>query len=295
MKTILILTDLSGNAAQAAKTAVMLGGALNTNLLLYNTQSVLPVSSYYADYAGGPWVIDDFTKSENESNEKMQHLSECLQALIAKMNPQLRKPVVHYEVGEGSLAENISTVVDQKNIAMIVMGASSDAAFEHILNGSDSHAIIDHARCPILVVPQYADLKNFKKVIFATDFGEADIKGIHYLFEIGNLLNLQIEIVHISLYGEKDSSVIEKKQEFLKQVSRLRYANVMFNDVKGRNIVGSLNDLCEEENADVLALVHYQHNFLKRLLGHSTTKDALLNQNIPLLIFPSKMEKSFVV
>ncbi len=64
MKTILILTDLSGNAAQAAKTAVMLGGALNTNLLLYNTQSVLPVSSYYADYVSSsvispsliPWI-----------------------------------------------------------------------------------------------------------------------------------------------------------------------------------------------------------------------------------------------
>lgn len=293
MKTILVLTDLSANAAHAAKSAVMLSGALNANLLLYNTKLILPVSTYYADYAGGPWVVDDFVQWENESKEKMKQLAEDLQPLIARLDPQLRKPVVHYESGDGSLAQNITDIAQKDNIELIVMGASSEGTFEHILNGSDTRSIIENATRPILVIPQGSDLKKLKKVIFATDFDKADIKGIHYLVKIGKLFNFEIEIVHVCPYGEKEGSVAAKERDFFKYVGKLRYPHITFKEIKGKNVVHRLNDLCSEDSANILALVHYQHSFFVRLFTHSTTGEALLNQNIPLLIFPSKMEKDY--
>ena len=293
MKTILALTDHTENAIHAAKSAVMLAGALNTNLLLYNTKLILPVATYYADYAGGPWVVDDFTQSENDNKEKMRQLAEDLQPLIAKLDPQLRKPFVHYESSEGSLAQNITDIIEKNNIELIVMGASSDSTFEHILNGSDTRAIIDHAACPVLIIPQNSDLKKLKKVIFATDFDEADIKGIHYLVKIGKLFDFKIEIVHVCPYGEKEGSVAAKEEDFFKHVDKLRYPHIRYKEIKGKNVIRRLNDLCDEDDANILALVHYQHSFFVRLFEHSITRDALLHQNIPLLIFPSKMEKDY--
>src|SRR5665213_1324991 len=105
MKTILVLTDLSENAAHAAKAAVPIAGTLNMNLLLYNTRLILPVSTYYADYAGGPWVVNDFIQWENESKEKLQWLADDLAPSLSKLDPQLRKPVIHTECHEGKVAE----------------------------------------------------------------------------------------------------------------------------------------------------------------------------------------------
>ena len=293
MKTILVLTDLSENAAHAAEVAVTLAGTMNTNLLLYNARIAMPVPTYYADYAGGPWVADDFIQWESESNEKLQWLADDLKPLIANLDPELRKPSVHFECRDGKIAENLAELIAQKNVELIVMGASAEDTLDHILNGSETKAVMNHATCPVLVVPQRADLTKITKVIFATDYAEGDIKGMHYLVMLARLFDFSIEIAHISEYGENPYLTIEDKETFLKQVNKLKYPHISFKIARGKNVIDRLNRLCEEEEANILALVHYQHSFLVHLIRTSTTKRALANQQIPLLIFPSKMEKNY--
>ena len=81
------------------------------------------------------------------------------------------------------------------------------------------------------------------------------------------------------------------EKEFLGKVSKLNYPAITYNAVRGKDVVSRLNNLCDETGASTLALVHHQHSFFMRLITESTTKDALLNQSIPLLVIPSKMEE----
>ena len=290
MKTTLVLTDFSENASHAAKTAVMMSSVFNSNLMLYHTRQILPTATHYSDFAGGPWMLDDFAELDRENKEKMEELADDLRPLISKLDPHLHKPVVHCESGSGYLAQNITEVVEKNNVELIVMGASSDSTFDHFFNGSETLSIIENATCPILVIPKNVELKKIKKVIFATDFDEADVKGLHYLVKFGKLLNFKIEIVHVCPFGEKEATVTAKEEYFFKHIDKLRYPDLHYKEIKGKDVVKRLNNLCEEDGANILSLVHYQHSFLVRFFGHSTTKEALLNQNIPLLVFPSKME-----
>lgn len=284
MKTILILTDFTENATHAALSGVMLSENLHANILLFNANTSQPVIPQYA--GGGPTVIDDLSYWEDESKERLGELSEHLMAMS---NPQKRKPSIHVQCGEGSMGDIIKHILHQKDIELIVMGARAGSTIEHILTGSETISVINHSTRPVLVVPLNAGLKKLKKVIFATDFEEADVKGIHYLVKLGKLFNYRLDIVHVSLLGEKNTLDSEKEEAFLSQLAGLKYG-IRYKEIEGEEVISTLNSLCDETGTDLLALGHHQRSLFTSLFRQSTTKKALLSQKTPLLVFPSKME-----
>lgn len=79
----------------------------------------------------------------------------------------------------------------------------------------------------------------------------------------------------------------------MRQIDKLVYPHITFREIRGKDVVRRLNEVCNEDGADILALVHYEHSFFMRLFESSTTKKALSQQNVPLLVFPAKMEKEY--
>lgn len=288
MKTILVLTDFSEHATHAAKSAVMLSEKLHTNLLLLHNIIGIPVTPYYL---GGGFAAEEASWLVTEGKENLQKLTEYLEPVIASIDPLQRKPVVHTQLIEGSLGENIRAICNQKNIEMIVIGAKTGSAFDHFLSGSDTLSVIGHANCPVLVVPLETGLKKLKKVVFATDYNEADIDALHYLVKLGKLFDFQLEIVHVSLIGKKEEPDEEKEMHFVSKIARLNYPKKLYKDIRGKDVIERLNHLCEETKPDLLALVHYPHSFFSRLLQDSHTKEALNSQQVPLLVFPSTIKE----
>ncbi len=287
MKSILILTDFTENAAHAALSGVKLSEKLNADLLLLNVNTSQPIAP---NYAGGPAVIDDFDFWEDESKEKLKKLSDSLEPLLVRTDPEQRKPAIHFECGEGSIGFITKQLTAQKEVEIIVMGARAGSTFEHIMVGSETNTVIDNAKRPVLVVPLHTGLTKLNKVVFATDYNEADIAGIRYLVKLGQLFNFQLEIVHVNLLGENDITRNIRKNLFLNEIHRLRYSHITFREIFGKDVIHRLNYLCQELDADMLSIMHYKNSFFSRIFSHSISKEALSNQKIPILVFPSEME-----
>jgi len=287
MKSILILTDFTENAAHAALSGIILSKKLHSNLLLLNVNPSQPV---IPQYAGGPTVVEDFGFWEKESREKLHQLSETLEALLIQSDPQHSKPAIFVECGEGNVGIMVRELIKQKDIEMIVMGARAGSTMDHILTGSETISVVDHATRPVLVVPKNADLNKLSKVIFATDYNETDMNGIHYLVKLGKLFNFHLIIVHVNLFNDKDILKMKKEEIFLNHVKRLKYPHISFREITGKEVTHRLNTLCDETGADLLSVMHYKNSFLKRLFKHSTTHKALSGQRIPLLIFPAELD-----
>ncbi|HZX58390.1 MAG TPA: universal stress protein [Mucilaginibacter sp.] len=287
MKNILILTDFTENAAHAALSGVKLSEKLHANLLLFNVNTSQPVAP---NYAGGPAVVDDLGFWENESKEKLRKLSESLEPLLVQTDPEQRKPTIHFEYGEGSIGHMIKEITMQKDVEMIVMGARAGSTFEHILTGSETHMVIDNAKRPVLVVPLHTGLTRMNKVVFATDYNQADLTGIRYLAGLGLLFNFQLEVVHVNLLGENDITRNIRKNAFLNEIHKLRYSHITFREVFGKDVIHRLNYMCTELDADLLSIMHYKNSFFSKIFSHSFSKEALSNQKIPLLILPSEMK-----
>jgi nucleotide-binding universal stress UspA family protein len=288
MKTILVPTDFSENAENAAKAAVLLCSKLDANMLLFNSYFSKPVTP---QYAGGPWVVDELKELENESTENLREQASELEKLLAKISKGERTPVIKVRCGEGSLGDSITDTLNHREIEMIVIGARADSGINHIFYDSDTSSIIDRATCPVFILPPDADLRKLKKLVFATDFDEADILAVDYLFKLSKLFDFKLEVVHINLFGKNEHAKVEDKTEFIKHLMSLKLPINTYKEIMGNDIVGRLERYCEETGADTLALVHHQYSLFMRLLKQSTSKKALSQQKIPLLIFSSKMDK----
>jgi nucleotide-binding universal stress UspA family protein len=287
MKTIVVLTDFSDIALHAAETSVMLSEKLNTDLFLFNAYINVPV---IPQYAAGPWVVDEIMQWKVESDQKLDKLADHLHRIIKHKDQHPHKPSIHYMAGEGNLGENMVDIINDKDVELIVMGARADSNLHSIFNSSDTSSVINHTTRPVLVVPLGADLKQLNKVIFATDFDSEDMKAIHYLVKLGKLFDFELEVVHINLLSEKEIPKTEREMSFIREVTRLKYSKITYKEVKGKDVIDRLHALCNETEADLLAMVHYQHSYFTRLFQHSTTKKALSDQKTPLLIFPSNLE-----
>jgi nucleotide-binding universal stress UspA family protein len=284
MKTILMLTDFSENANHAAKIAAKAVPQLKADILLYNTYYDHPI---LPTYAGGPWVVEEFIFLKDESTAQLSQLAIQLRHIIAEISKDGFKPKTDYQCGEGSLGKNIKVIIQENNVGLVVIGSRTDSVADHMIFGSDTMDVIDHASCPVLIIPPKAEMNGMKKVTLAIAFELADINAISYLADLGKQLNFQLEIVHVSILEEKDDPVKEKA--ILNHIDAIKRNNITYHEIKGKDVIKRLNRLCKDNGSAILALVHRRDGFFSGLFDRSTTATALDNQHIPLMVIPSVM------
>jgi nucleotide-binding universal stress UspA family protein len=284
MKTILMLTDFSENANHAAKTAAKVVPQLNADILLYNTYYDHPI---LPTYAGGPWAVEEFVFSKDESIAQLSQLAIQLRHIIADISQGGFKPKTDYQCGEGPLGKNTAAIIQENKVGLVVIGSRTDGAMDHLIFGSDTMDVIDHSPCPVLIIPPKAEMNALKKVTLAIAFELADINAISYLIDLGKQLNFHLEIVHISLLNKNDDPV--KENAIIEHINAIKQENISYLEISGKDVVKRLNRLCKDNSSDLLALVHYQDDFLSRLFDRSTTAAALDNQHLPLMVIPSEM------
>ncbi len=287
MKTLLVLTDFSKNAAHAAESALWLAEKLHAGLLLWNCYPKIPVMP---GYMGGPLLAEAVAGSA-ESKDKLNQMALKLEDFMTSTGGDY-KPQLLTRYQEGSLTEELGKQLLKESFEMIIMGAAADCTIDHVFTGSHTYKIIETANCPVLIVPPKAGLDQLDKVVFATDFELEDLKAIHYLAGLGSGPYFRIEIIHVAVNGEKDRAVMEKKAAFNKQLAGLNTPGISYEEIRGKEVVGRLNQISKQTGADVLAMTHHQYSFFKRLFSESIAKKELTHQKIPVLVFPLNYKAS---
>jgi nucleotide-binding universal stress UspA family protein len=287
MKTILILTDFSRNAVHAAKSAVWMAEQLHTGLLLWNCYRRVPVMS---GYLGGTLLAETLA-GPAESQDKLKKMTRELEDFMTNTVGDY-KPQLFTRYREGSFQEELAKQLREGVFKMIVIGARSDCAIEHIFTGSHTAKVIEAANCPVLVVPPKTGLDQLDKVVFATDFEPGDLKAVRYLEGLSHTLGFRIEIVHIVANDEKDRALIEKGMAFETQLIAFKSPIISSKEFRGKEVVRCLNRISKQTRADMLAMTHHHYSFFKKLFSESTTKKELAHQKIPLLVFPLNYKAS---
>ncbi|HVW13281.1 MAG TPA: universal stress protein [Mucilaginibacter sp.] len=282
MKNILVLTDFSKNAASAAEAGLLLAGKMHTDLLLYNTYIDYQT---IASYGGGGWIVDEFSERKNKSRIGLDSLIEGLESLSGQLDAGDRKPNIYAESDDNDLAIDMVDLINTKNIEMIVMGARSDTADDYMF-GADTNAVIGYATRPVLITPAGTELRNQHRIVFATDFEDADMEAIHFIARIAKSFYYKVEIVHVS--DNDKNGCDEKEKDFQIRLAKVKYLGMQYYRIKGKNVIDELNQFIDDIPGTILAMTHVQNSFLIQLFQHSMVKKALANQKAPLLIFPSK-------
>jgi len=285
MKNVLVLTDFSKNAEGVAQFGIKLGSKLKANLLLFNTY----VTNAAVPFVNEPWVANEVIWGDDDSRDSLTRLATQLKQFMGKLAAADYRPLIYCDNGEGRLGTVVPDIIERKNVELIVMGAREDDPDKDNLFGSDLNAVIQKSVRPILVTPPEADPLDLKKVIFATNFENTDAQAIQYLVKLGELLDFELEIVHVVQAGKNGTPDHNSEPIPTAQKNKLKYPDITYHHIRGENVVSDLLRICEESGAGMLAVVHHQHSFIGRIFHQSVTKKILNNRDLPLMIFPSRM------
>ncbi|MEJ5962999.1 universal stress protein [Pedobacter immunditicola] len=286
MKKILILIDPENPVNNVAASCIMLGAKLPANLVLFSTYLLIPVTDVYA---GTPWIDEGITLWEQDTKEKLNKLSDWLHTEIKGLDTKLHKPTIQIHISEGNLGSSVKHFIQENEVEMVVMGSKSSNSIEHLLMGSDTQSVINECERPILIIPKGITLNEIDKITYASDFNLEEMSSLNYLFHLGERLNFRLEIVHIRQFDEDKKLMERRASEFTELADKFNYPHLSYKIVSGKDVIERLTDYSEENNSDVLAMMHHQRNFFGRLIYKSVTKTAISNQNIPLLVLPSKL------
>jgi len=274
MKTILVPIDFSENAETALYYALELAKKKQAKLVLFNAYQV----NYLTLYAPHNLVGVKTAEAKEES----------LKQLKAAGVKVAHAGKVEYEMLslEGEPEEIILKTIQDLQIDLVIMGMKGSTNLAGIIFGSTTISILENSSCPIIVVPEDAEISEIKKITYATAYNFSDIEALEKVVEIAGPFNAQINVLHIC--HESQSAENDKKamEIFMEEVKRkITYGNISFQLISGKDIENVLEEYVEENNTDMLVMSAHHRDFFDKLFKKSITKHMVYHSSIPLMVF----------
>ncbi|MEJ5963347.1 universal stress protein [Pedobacter immunditicola] len=280
MKTVLVLTDFSTNAKQAAQTAVFLAGKLELKILLFNVYFSVPIVP-----AG---INDAWSKSydvfKKESETELQVEAARLTELFKNGMPGTPTPDIQYISAFGDLGDNTYKIIDERNIEFVVMGARKKQQ-NHILFGDDITDVLKKSKKPVLIVNEGFNLQEIKNIVLTTDLAVSDFKVVECLNRLSHKLQFQVHVAHVAPHadGLKED---ERVKHFTTKINQLASENVSFHNLIGENVIEELVEFNAQLPADLLAIVQKRRSFLWNIFHESVSKEFISESKMSILIIP---------
>lgn len=273
MKTYLLPTDFSDNAAHAVRYALSLNRKINARVVLFHSY-VIPV--YGTDI---PIVVPQDTELRKASED-------ALHKLLSQLKQEFPETEFSTDIQSGYPEEEIVAAAASHKADMIIMGTQGASGLREALVGTITAEVMKHAPCPVMAVPASAAFKPYKKIVFATNYTEGDFLYVEQVLEFARPFGAELILLHISS-GEFERAIeydaIERFKERIKEDSR--YKNVQFKLLESRDVYQGLNLYLEEIQADLVAMTMRKRSFIQKIFQRSVTRKMAYHSHIPLIAF----------
>jgi len=290
MKNIIVTTDFSAPAADAAKYAVHVAKYLKSGITLCHAFMV-PVDAAAA--AQVVWPLYDYDSILKEASDQLEELSQSLIQQSKSLNvPNTYKPSVECITEPGQPAQLAKKLVKQKHAELVISGMSGAGAITKFFIGSTGRTLIDKASFPVMLIPAGYAFKPIQKIAFATDLSQSDIEVLHSLAGFAHYFDAELVVVHVSNGADKQDA--KNTDAFLNDVTcKINYDKIYYRALDNSNVNDGLDWLTEHGWVDLLVIVHRKGNFFDRLVEGSLTKKLVGRIKIPLLVFPEGLNPVF--
>ncbi|MBC9931405.1 universal stress protein [Chitinophaga qingshengii] len=273
MKTILVPTDFSDTAYNAANYALALATQLKVDrIVLYHAyELIVPIPDVPTSI---PMVNpDDLRIASLEGLDKMQK----------ELSPVAPEGISIVTRADNTLlAATINDVAKEEEVSLIVMGITGGSKMEEILVGSNTIDVVKHTTCPVLIIPGKATFKGIKKVVFACDLRQvADTTPIAPLKKLLDAFHAEIHVINIDHESKHFST--DTPFETLMLDTLLEGYQPQYHFVDNPDIIQGITEFAEGLEADLILTIPKKHGLFERIFKRSNTTKLAYQTHIPLL------------
>ncbi|NJM25401.1 MAG: universal stress protein [Bacteroidia bacterium] len=150
--------------------------------------------------------------------------------------------------------------------------------------GSNTASMIEISHVPVLAVPELAQFKNFKNIIYATDLQhvEKELKALApYVEKFGSTVHM----IHVA---SSQKAVADSEAKLDKVVQKGGYENILVRVLVNKSVDEALQEYVNKMKPDLLTLFAHPHSFYEKLFDRSITRKMAFQSKIPLLAFKQR-------
>lgn len=272
MKKILYATDFSTNAEKAFPFALKIAEKHHAELILLHVFDMPPIMGH--PYLMGPAEI----KVQAISSWK-HHLQEFFETFNSDIQPTF------LALENISVVKGILSMVKVHKPDLVVTGTKGKSLLKEIFIGSTTKALVAQSEVPVLAIPENAEYKDIKNVLYASDFREVDHKALRQLIELVKPFEAEIKVLHISSENEYNS---DEKMEWFKDyvTENISYKHISFEQWQSDFLFESLNTYIKHFDFDMMAMLKKErHGIVEKLLHEDLVWKIEFQSSIPILSY----------
>jgi nucleotide-binding universal stress UspA family protein len=279
MKTILIPTDFSDYSKNAAVFALHIASECGYNIHLFHCYHIPAVDPMMPGE-----MIGDLSESiKKDSTSQLEELKKQLTDYARAINISVE---IETSNRIGFAVEEVTEVANEMNPVLVVIGSRHRNGLQKFLSGSIIKPLLDHLQHTVLIVPENRAFKDSKpKVLYATDFNEADADSLNKLIAFFKPFGAHIECLHIDTdntphIGEFELSELERKFK-----DKAADDTIHFDIIRADDAKEGIQAYIQKNDIDVLSTFSKKRNFFQKLVDTSLSKQIAVESDIPLIVF----------
>lgn len=254
MKKILFATDFSNNANKAFSFALSLAEKHRADLIMIHVFDITTAWTY-------PYTNDVFELKIQAKKSWERNLQEFFDHYDTKVKANF------VAIENQSVLQGILSAIKEYKPQLVVTGTKGKSPVKELLLGGTTKALVRRSPVPVLAVPEYAELKDYDKVLYTTDFREVDLKALEDLIELVRPFEPEIKVLHMSTDNEFERL---EKMEWLKDLvnDTVSYPAISFELVLSDDIFNTLNRYMSENDFDLLVMLEKERSGIIDKLFH---------------------------
>lgn len=274
IKNMLVLTDFSEEASNAAVYAAGLAHQLNTRkvILYHSYESVAVPATAFAPISGLP------AETYELSLDKIKNLKTELEEW-GSGNAE-----IEVRTDERSLIHAVNTLVQQLRIGLVVAGITGKTGLERALIGSNTLRLAKECWAPLLIVPSVANYKHIETVVFACDLKRVSATTpILAIKTFLRTLGVKLLILNVDSDGKHfNADTIKELTELHELWDDLEPE---YHYIDHEDTAQGIMEFAIQYRAELVITIPKHYGFFESLFHHSMTKRLAYHSYLPLLLF----------
>ncbi|MGA8500238.1 MAG: universal stress protein [Candidatus Sulfotelmatobacter sp.] len=187
-KQVLIATGFSDASQRALAYAIAIARRYGSELSVVHALPPAP-----RDQIPLEPLPRELNRPRLEAEEQMKNLGEKVQ--IKDLN-------YHLLLEHGPVWDVLASVIKRENIDLLVLGTRGRGGFKKLALGSVAEEVLRLAPCPALTVGPHVSTGDlgtveFRRILFATDFGPASAKAFPYALSLAEDYQAKLVLLHM--------------------------------------------------------------------------------------------------
>jgi nucleotide-binding universal stress UspA family protein len=289
MKKILVPVDFSSHTDITCRYALEFAKAFGAEIKFFHTyfDQIIIADTSFPDTLDMSTIYNEELMKEifRQAENHMAELEERTNNLIKKEN--LSNITLSCVVTGGELEHELKGICAEFHPDMVVMGTTGKGNNLNIW-GKVSSFIIEHAKVPVITVPEIKNFHGFKTIMFAADLSDGNAATITGLIDLFSVFSTKIHVVHFITKVKQTDAYMRMKALQLKFGKEEKTNLVNFEVIEvAEDNQSAVDQFVAANKIEMIAFQPHKHSLLYMFFTKNITKKNLFATNVPLLSVPA--------